>query len=247
MDERIKSAAAHAVMEAGTHLKGANGGRKSIYDLERRCRGIMLDSFRKADPSLSVWGEETQERGVAICALDSAINYGSGFGGYGTMAAYIEGSRPIYAALFLPMDGIMIIAEKGKGARMGGRKISVGAKSDLSRAVICCDCDAYICGDGGDVPLFSGVLDALSANAIPWRNTGSAAQGYAYLAMGMVDGVISPLRESQHAAGYLIMQEAGAIMSDGRGRPFRMESQEVVAASPRIHEELLGIVGGALR
>ena len=55
MDERMKGAAAHAVMEAGAHLRGANGGRKSVYDLDRKCRDLMLGAFRRVDPSLSMW------------------------------------------------------------------------------------------------------------------------------------------------------------------------------------------------
>ncbi len=246
MDETLKGAIAHAVMEAGAHLRGANGGRKSAYDIERKCRDIMLGAFRKADPSLSMWNEG-DGRGVSICALDATVNYVTGFGGYGTMAAYIEGGSPAYGAIYLPLQETMVTAEAGKGARIDGRKVRVGARGDISCAIICCNCDSFLNDGGGNVPLFSGAIHSLSLNAVPWRNIGSPATVYAYLAMGLVDGVVEPMRQSSHAAGYLVMKEAGAEMTDARGRPFTLDSHELVAASPLIHQELLGLVGKTLR
>src|SRR5512143_637256 len=246
MDERVKGAVAHAVMEAGAHLRGANGGRKGIYEIERKCRDLMLGAFRKADPSLSMWNEG-DERGVSICALDATVNFSNGFGGYGTMAAYIEGSVPVYGAIYLPLQETTITAEAGKGARIEGRKTSVGMRSDITSALVCCNCDAFLNDGGGDLPLFLAAVDALSRAAVPWRNIGSPATAYAFLAMGIVDGVVEPLRQVNHAAGYLIAREAGAKVTDCRGRPFHMGSHEVVAAGPSIHGELLELVGRALR
>ncbi len=243
MDERLKGAVANAVMEAGAHLHGANGNRRKVYDLERKCRQLMLGAFRRADPSLSLWGEADEERAISICALDSPLNFTSGFGGYGTMASYMEGGEPVYGAIYLPLEETVITAEQGKGARVAGRKTSVGSRSDISSAIICCICDAYLDDGERKVPLFLGALEALSRAGVQWRNIGSAAEGYADLALGRIEGVVSPLRDPSHAAGYLIMKEAGATVTDGKGRPFCMGSGEVVAASPQIHSELLRALG----
>ncbi len=243
MDERVKGAVVKAVQEGGELLKC--GGKREIYLLERKGAERMRSAFRSADPSLSAWGEDSG-RCFSICPLDSAPNYTSGFGRYGVMAAYIEGGAPVYGALNLPEEDLLMTAERGKGARINGRKLSVGGKEDASRAIICCDCTAFVQNGKGLMPIFLSMLEALSRNAVQWRNTGSPADAYASVAAGMTDGFVSPLRDAAHAAGYLIMQEAGARLTDGQGKEFTLESDSVLAANPRLHEGLMRILKGAI-
>jgi myo-inositol-1(or 4)-monophosphatase len=248
MEERLKGSLVRAVQGAGMHLTNRNGGRKTLYELERRCAERMRSELRSAEPSVSFLGEGDDDgKAFAICPLDSTLNYSSGFGSFGVMAAYMEGGEPLLGALHMPLEGITITAERGKGARSEGRKISAGGSGDLRRAIVCCECTAYLHEGGRDVPLFTAMLEALSRAGVPWRNTGSPAQAYASLAMGMTDGFLSPLREGTHAAGYLVMREAGAVITDGRGNRFSMASAGIVAAGRQLHGQLLEAVTGALR
>ncbi|MEW6036526.1 MAG: inositol monophosphatase family protein [Candidatus Micrarchaeota archaeon] len=238
MDERHRKAVIRAVQEAGEHL-GRGDKRNGV---EKRSREIMLRRLREAEPVLSMWGEGGDERSFTICPLDSPINLSRGIAPYGTMAALIEGGETVFGALYLPGEGLYT-AEKGRGARLDGRKVGGPAMTDSSRALICCDCSGY---DQDLQPISGAAVDALSRRARIWRNYGSPAAEYAWLATGRVDAVVVPFPESAHAAGYLLMEEAGATVTDGRGRPFSLGSGSLVAAGAALHEELIGMLRRAL-
>jgi len=245
MDERLKNAIVKAAQIAGDHLRNPSNSKKSPYDIEKKCKELMLREIREVEPSISVFGEENKNSGgsIALCPLDSVVNFSREIGPYGAMAAYIENGQPEFGAVYLPLSEEMLTADRGKGARHNGRKISTSNRNDLKRAVVCCDCSSY---DMKMRPMGLGAIEALAKNTIVWRNIGSLAAEFALLALGRIDGLIVPSRESAYTAGFLIIEEAGTKLTDGKGRPFSLTSANIVAASPNLHKELLDIVQGAL-
>ncbi len=244
MDERIKNAVVRAAQESGRFLLGSMNSKKGANELEKRARELMVRELRSAMPQISVWGEDESGRQFSICPLDSQINFERRIGPFGAMAAYIEGGMPLFGAICLPESGELLTAERGKGARLDGRKVAISSRSMLSRSLICCGCNVY---DERMVPFGIGAIDALARAAALWRNLGSPAFEFLYLATGRIDGIIVPMLESAHAAGYLAMQEAGARVTDGDGRPFSMRSGSIIAANPVLHEEMLGLVQNGLQ
>lgn len=245
MDDRVRGTVIKSVQEAGAYLHTSASSKKPAHEIEKRCRDIMFRTLKDIQPGISRWNErnEGEEDGIAVCPLDGVLNYSRGLAMYGVMAAYIEGNTPSYGALYLPESDELLVAERGKGARLDGRRLTAPSRNMLSRAVVCCDCETY---DENMNPMAAGVIEALGKNAIPWRNLGSSAVSYAYLALGKIDAVISPCQDSSHAAGYLIMQEAGATVTNKDGKAYHIQAESVVAAGKELHEQLLDIVKGTL-
>lgn len=244
MDEKIKTAIVKATQASGTFLRDSSGSKKTPYELEKRARDIMLKELKTALPQVSVWGEGRENCGAfAICPLDAQMNYTRRIGPYGSMAAYIENGTPVFGAVYLPESDELLTAEKEKGARLNGRKTESAGKADLSRAVVCCECNTY---NEEMVPLSMGAIEALARNAVVWRNLGSPAAEFLWLATGRIDGLVAPMLESAHAAGYLAMQEAGAKVTDKGGNPFTLRSASVIAANPRLHQDLFDLVRDSL-
>ena len=72
------------------------------------------------------------------------------------------------------------------------------------------------------------------------RRAGSAALDLCSVASGRVDGFWEfTLNPWDTAAGVLLVEEAGGIVTDMRGGPFQLASREVLASNKLIHEELL--------
>ena len=244
MEERLRSAVVQAAQAAGEYLH--RDPRKGANEVEKKCKDLMLRTLRSAEPSVSLWNESPNrnpERAFSVYALDSCVNFSRGIGPYGSMASYIEEGVPIFGALYLPESEQMFVAERGKGARQNGRRIGVNERGSLSKSVVCCECSSF---DEELRPMSLGVIQRLAKHAMLWRNLGSPAAEYAFLSSGRIDGLVASLHESGHAAGVLLMQEAGAVVTDGEGNPFSMHSANIVAASPSVHAELLALVGRAL-
>jgi myo-inositol-1(or 4)-monophosphatase len=204
----------------------------------------MARELRSAGPKTSMWGEDGREGGsFAICPLDAQTNFERGIGPYGAMAAYLEGGAVLFGAICLPETEEMLTAEMGKGARLDGRKAGAAGKSALARALVCCGCNIY---NEKMMPLSLGAIESLAKGAVLWRNLGSPAAEFLWLATGRIDGVVVPMLESAHAAGYLAMQEAGAKVTDKEGKPFSLRSGSIIAANPALHEDLLELVRASL-
>ena len=91
-----------------------------------------------------------------------------------------------------------------------------------------------------------GAIEALARNTVVWRNMGSPAAEFIWLATGRIDGLIAPMLESGHAAGYLAMQEAGAKVTDREGNAFTLRSASVIAANANLHQDLYDLVRDSL-
>jgi myo-inositol-1(or 4)-monophosphatase len=72
------------------------------------------------------------------------------------------------------------------------------------------------------------------------RRAGSAALDLAHVACGRFDGFWEfGLKPWDMAAGCLLIQESGGLVSDMRGGGRHFESGNVVAGNPKIHAEML--------
>jgi myo-inositol-1(or 4)-monophosphatase len=79
------------------------------------------------------------------------------------------------------------------------------------------------------------------------RRAGSAALDLAYVAAGRLDGFWEfALKPWDLAAGTLLIQEAGGLVSDMQGQQHYLDSGHVLTANPRLHRQLLEIVAGCL-
>ena len=75
------------------------------------------------------------------------------------------------------------------------------------------------------------------------RRAGSAALDLAFVAAGRLDGFWElDLKPWDVAAGALLVQEAGGLVSDMKGGDQWLESGDIVAASPKVLTEMLQIL-----
>lgn len=145
-------------------------------------------------------------------------------------------------AVYDPVRDELFAAAAGHGATLNGAPIHVTAVSALDDALL-------VTGFPYDVrekperhvPLFQDFL--LRAQGI--RRDGSAALNLCYVAMGRFDGMwegnLSPW---DIAAGALIVQEAGGIITGYAGEPLRLDGRRIVTANPTLHARLLEVVAG---
>ena len=75
---------------------------------------------------------------------------------------------------------------------------------------------------------------------------GAAAYDLALVAQGVYDGFFEKrLKPWDTAAGALLVQEAGGIITDYTGQKYSPMYPDVVAASPVLHADLLSAVAGS--
>ncbi len=224
-------------------LKGA---KDTVTGVDKENGAAIRDALRKIDPTLSFLDEEagtlsgTGHVLIITDPLDATTNFTLGRYEYAVMGAALENNEVVYAVITVPAHGEVFTAEKGKGAFLNDKPIRVREPASLAEAVISCNRSNYPNDQAIEFGL--GILRILAKNARSWRNFGTAGYEYADVACGRLDGIITPIAESVHVAGYLIMEEAGARVTDEVGNRSTLTSKMIVAAHPNIHDELLKIV-----
>ncbi len=137
------------------------------------------------------------------------------------------------------------VACKGEGAYCNGRRIETSKTQSLDEAVIGLDINAY------KAKLIVPVVVGLIENTKHIRHFGANALEICYVAEGLTDGFIDlrgKIRTTDVAAGFLIVREAGGVVTDADNQPVdvkldpRQRLNFVASANLEIHKQILGLV-----
>jgi myo-inositol-1(or 4)-monophosphatase len=224
---------------------------KSIIDpvteIDHQSEAFLLGEVQKNFPDHHIFSEETgviqgsDQHTWFIDPLDGTVNYAHHIPIFSVSIAYAFQGALTFGAVYDPMRDEMFSAERGKGATLNGKPITVSDVTDLQRSLL-------VTGfpyDAWDTPQdnFSNfVRFAKLTQGV--RRLGSAALDLGYVAAGRFDGFWElSLKPWDVAAGGLICLEAGALVTNVDGQAdFISPPQSVVAAAPGIHARMLEVL-----
>jgi myo-inositol-1(or 4)-monophosphatase len=209
--------------------------------VERRFRAFIAERF----PDHAILAEELGDGGPSrhrwvFDPIDGTTNFAHGLPIFcASLGLEIDGVVAV-GAIYDPSRRELFTAERGGGAYLNGRRIAVTPAASLIDALLCTGFHYDIHGSGEAViELFA----AFVRRARAVRRLGSAALDLCYLAAGRFDGFWEArLKPWDVAAGSLIVEEAGGVLSTYDGGPFSIRGGELVAANPVLHQQMLGVI-----
>jgi myo-inositol-1(or 4)-monophosphatase len=175
--------------------------------------------------------------------LDGTTNFIHGFPMFAVSIGLADAQGMRVGVVFDPVRDEMFTAARGQGAFLNGTPIQVARPGKLAQALVVTGIpfrsvnrlDQYLASFRAFIGQSSGI-----------RRDGSAALDLVYVACGRYDGFWEMgLSSWDVAAGSLIVNEAGGVVTDFVGRAGYVESGDIVAASPDIHPAMLKIVRDA--
>ncbi|MBR6773024.1 MAG: inositol monophosphatase [Clostridia bacterium] len=198
-------------------------------------RAVFIAEEKENDPRLL-----SGELCFVIDPIDGTKNFINDYRHSCISIAAISGGETVLGAVYDPYLDELFIAEKGKGARLNGKKMTVSERP-FELAIAAYGTSPYY-KDTLAEATFALTKDIFMA-ASDIRRTGSAALDLAYLAAGRNDlffeMILSPW---DVAAGALLVTEAGGLITDINGRPIDLSSASSVFAGNRdAHPRLLAI------
>lgn len=169
--------------------------------------------------------------------LDGTTNFVHQVPHFGPSIALARGSDLICGVVYNPITDECFTAAKGKGAWLNDQPIHVSNIQSTKDALISFSFPAIVCDHSPDMITF--IKLAPHVQAI--RRTGSTALNLAYIAAGRFD---AQYHHSTHvwdvAAGILLIQEAGGVITGSNGDPFDLSSPPfLAAATPELHADML--------
>ena len=218
-------------------------GRKDyVSEVDRMAENEIIRILRAAYPYHGFLGEETgaqagDEYVWIIDPLDGTTNFLHGFPHFAVSIGLKHKDRLDQAVVFDPSRDELFTASRGNGAQLNDRRIRVSRITELEYALL-----------GAGFPFRShrymepwiNMLRDFMLNTSGIRRPGSAALDLAYVACGRYEGFweigLSPW---DMAAGALLVQEAGGMVTDFSGDQAYLDSGNIIAGNPKIHAEML--------
>lgn len=236
-----------------------------VSDIDRQSESILLNTLFYSYPTHLVRSEEggyfraskTRE-GVTIEQMDAAdvpavpeyewiidpldgtTNYLHGHPQYAISMALLHKGKLQEALVYAPERNDCYMASRGQGALRNDRRIRVSNRIELNRCLIG---TGFPVVDQSMMDTYLAILKDFLAKTAGGRREGAAALDLCALACGRLDGFFEfNLKPWDIAAGALIVQEAGGIVTDMQGNESWLESGDVVAANPKVLAQMLQII-----
>jgi myo-inositol-1(or 4)-monophosphatase len=168
-----------------------------------------------------------------IDPLDGTTNFLHGLPMFSVSVALAHGKDILAGIVYIPAFGECFHAVQGKGAFLNGQAIRVSATPDLSHSLLA---TGFPYTDFQGTQAYLNVLRSFMQQTRGLRRMGSAAIDLAYTACGRFEGFFEyGLPPWDVAAGALLVQEAGGLLSDFHGGDHYLFGKEIIAAAPAVH------------
>ncbi|MFA5239608.1 MAG: inositol monophosphatase [Phycisphaerae bacterium] len=244
----------HAMEEINFTAVSTKNGNELVTGADAQCQKIIIDRIKETYPDHGFIAEEGSEGAIfkqpprgndfwwVIDPIDGTNNYAGRMLLFTVSIAVMHEGEPIVGVIFEPATDSMFTAVKGGVAQLNGRRITAGEKK---------------------MDEFSSVgLDSHFKEGVPgwaceimrrtkFRNLGTTALHLAYVAKGsLIAAIVNSPKLWDIAAGALIAEAAGAVVSDWQGGKifpvdldsYRGQELQTMAANRKVHAELLGIM-----
>ena len=225
-------------IEHKVHQKEGKGNFVTDYD--SRVQAALKEKLLELVPDALFFGEEDDadsvdiSRGYAFIVdpIDGTSNFMRGYRTSCISVALARDGYPVMGVVYNPYMQETFYAEKGKGAFLNGKPIHASERT-LEQGLVLFGTAPY----NADLAKKSfEVAYRYFCRAEDLRRSGSAAIDLCALACGRgefyFELILSPW---DYAAGALIVEESGGIVSDLEGNPVTYDKKQTVSArAPRV-------------
>lgn len=217
-----------------------------VTEADRLSEELIVDRISREFPDHGILTEESPEvvnnsryRWI-VDPLDGTTNYAHRYPVFSVSIALECDGRIVAGAVYNPVSGEFFMAERGTGSFLDGKRLRVSTAETLKRALLVTGFPYDIRTDRNNNFNY---FKAMALNAQAVRRVGSAALDLAFVAAGRLDGFWElKLAPWDTAAGWLILEEAGGVVTDLSGGPYRIDAPNILATNGLIHAEMLEII-----
>jgi myo-inositol-1(or 4)-monophosphatase len=229
-----------------------------VTEADRASEQLVVEKLKAAFPEHGVYGEEGTRSGLEseyrwyVDPLDGTTNFAHGFpafcvilglekraAGLAADAGVIskdQDGEMVAGVIYDPLRDEMFSVERGRGAWLNHRKISVSKTATVQESLTATGFPSQKRHSSPNIHLYQQMT--LRSHGV--RRAGSAGLDLAYVACGRLDGFWEfNLNPWDTSAGVLLVEEAGGTVSHFDGGKFTLDSREVLATNGLIQGEMV--------
>lgn len=222
------------------------GGTDIVTDADKASEDIIVQAIQRQYPEHDILTEETQIDRIGskwlwvVDPLDGTVNFSHGYPAFCVSIALMEEEQLIAGIVYDPLRQESFSAIRKGGAFLNGNLIRVSKTDNLNSSMVSTgfpyDKAFSACNNMAE---FCKVLPKVQG----LRRGGSAALDLAYVACGRLDGFWElKLKPWDMAAGILLVEEAGGVVSDRTGESTGIFTDSILATNGQIHGNLMEIL-----
>ena len=220
------------------------GAADMFTEADLRAEATVKAVLMRFAPDYGFLGEEgglqpgsDPENVWIVDPLDGTTNFLAGSPLFAVNVALARNGRVVAGVTLVPAMGEMFLAEEGRGAWLNDQPITVSQRQTLGEAVL-----------GVGIPFatkprheqFYAEMERLTDRVAGIRRLGAGAIDLAWVACGRYDAYweqsVSPW---DMAAGAIIVQEAGGLVTSTSGHELDLMGGTVLASTPAMHIPLV--------
>jgi myo-inositol-1(or 4)-monophosphatase len=224
-----------------------------VTESDRRSEAIIVRRLRERFPNHAIIAEEgggaaAAAAGARYCwhvdPLDGTTNFAHGYPCFAVSIGLSEDGEPIAGVVFNPVSGEFFSAERGEGAYLNERRIHVSPVEKLATSLVATGFPTHQRKRSANMNYYWEFT--LRSHGV--RRDGSAALDLCSVACGRFDAFWEfRLNSWDTAAGALLVREAGGIVTDLDGEPYRLGGPALLASNGLVHNEMIEVAGIAER
>lgn len=258
----LAAAAEAARAAAAVSLEGWNqpldiehkGAVDLVTEYDRRAEDAAMAVISRRFPDDLIVAEESggnaaedRRRGQArvwhVDPLDGTTNFAHGFPMFASSVGLLVDGVPQVGVISAPAVGWTFAARRGRGATCNGRPMSVSKTRELGE---CLAVTGFPYSRRRHAEAIAQRVKTFLETAQGLRRVGAAALDLCFVACGWLDLYFeTSLKTWDVAAGTLLVEEAGGVVTDWRGGAARkaIPKGEVAASNGAVHDALLSVLG----
>ena len=230
---------------ANIHKKGR---ANFVTEVDLHVQNYLQTVLGEKYPDIQFMGEEKDNSGLDLSGLvwildpvDGTTNLVHDRKESCISLALAENHRVILGVVFNPDTGELYQTERGAGAYLNGKKLHVSAAETLADCLV----------EMGTAPYYHQYADwtfdvsrELFLRSQDVRRGGSAALSLAHIAAGNLDVMFEKILQPwDYAAGSLLLEEAGGMLTDLEGKPLDCCARSsLLATNGAVHREALEVI-----
>ena len=228
----------------------SKGRNDFVSQVDREAERLIIDVIHKAYPSHAILAEESGASGDGefvwiIDPLDGTTNFLHGFPQFAVSIGVRHRGEMAQGVVYDPLRQELFTASRGHGAQLNNRRIRVSRLHSLEGALLG---TGFPFRSHKHLDLYLDTFRLFFPDSAGIRRAGAATLDLAYVACGRLDGFweigLSPW---DIAAGMLLIQEAGGLVSDLNDNGDCMETGNVLAGNPQVHKAMLARISALPR
>ncbi len=209
-----------------------------VTEYDKKIQEMLFAGLKKIMPEAKLIGEEGSSDTLTsdgyffvVDPIDGTTNFVKNYHHSAISVALLKGKEAVAGVVYNPYLDEIFYAIKGDGAFCNGKKISVSSQP-VNKALVLFGTSPY------DKDLFPKTIEVLTQyfnKALDVRRSGSAALDLCYVACGRAE-LYFELQVSpwDFAAGKLLVEEAGGVVTTLDGKPLSFEGKTTILAKNNV-------------